>query len=342
MAWILYLGLTGVSKTFFGGTAYATAIGMNLLDSLLMYAQWSVDLRGVAPDFGAERPGHSWLGGAWVLIVMTCLAWLLRELRRLPITGLVWWLVAISPVLPLLHQRHLHYLYAPSAGLALYLGSVVELLFLKTERSRSTAANARVGRYAAAGVLALLVLAYAALSGSLIRKRYEERLADIDLPMDAFVRKMEVARRATGGVGAALGNRATRVVFYNPLIRGRADFYTNLLPAVLDDGRALRAIYPTVDSVLFVRRWLPTFTAFDIFVANEDGRVRHFGRGPDANLRLIRTLAANGYDREAEDLLTSSVTAYPADPALRALYASTRRAVKETLGPPGSAASSPQ
>lgn len=58
---------------------------------------------------------------------------------------------------------------------------------------------------------------------------------------------------------------------------------------------------------------------FDLVVANEDGRVLPLGRGPAANLRLIRTLAGNGYAAEAADLLESSLEAYPADPALRAM-----------------------
>jgi hypothetical protein len=166
----------------------------------------------------------------------------------------------------------------------------------------------------------LLLLGYAALSDSLIRKRYSEQMTGADLPADSFVRKMEIARRATSSIRAAIGDRPARVAFYNPFIRGQADFYTQLLPAVLDQGRALRALYPNIDSVVFVRKWLPELSAFEIVVANEDGRVLYFGRGPDANLRLIRTLAANGYEGEAAELLMSSVAAFPSDAGLQATY----------------------
>ena len=100
------------------------------------------------------------------------------------------------------------------------------------------------------------------------------------------------------------------------------DFYAQLLPAVLDEGRGLRALYPNIDSVVFVPSWSPELRDFEIVVASEDGRVLPFGRGPEANLRLIRTLAANGYKREASELLLSSVTAYPDDPALSAMDSS--------------------
>jgi hypothetical protein len=75
---------------------------------------------------------------------------------------------------------------------------------------------------------------------------------------------------------------------------------------------------------VFVSRWTPVYSAFEIFVANEDGRVMYFGRGQEANVRLIETLEGNGYEREAADLLQSSVAAYPNDPALRAMYSTFR------------------
>lgn len=322
--WIAYLGFSGARGSVLGGTAYSTAFGRNLFDSVLMYAQWSADLRGVAPDFGAERPGHPWLGGLWVLLPIVLVAWLVRRRSRLPLVGLAWWLAGLAPILPLLFQKHLHYLYSPSVGFALWVGSVVELLLQTwgwmTSRGRIYAVWTATG---------LLLLGHAALSDSLIRKRYQERLPDVDLPADTFVRKMEIARRATGTIHAAIGDRPARIVFYNPLIRGKVDFYAQLLPAVLDEGRGLTALYPNIDSVAFVSKWTPDLAGFEIVVANEDGRVLPFGRGPEANMRLIRTLEGNGYGREAAELLQSSVAAYPNDPALQAMYASYQAAERK-------------
>jgi hypothetical protein len=315
--WIAYLWLSGAKGSVLGGTAYSPAFGKNLFDSLLMYAQWSVDLHGVAPDFGAERPGHSWLGGLWVFVPFVLVAWLVRRRSRLPLVGLTWWLAGLAPILPLLFQKHLHYLHSPSVGFALWIGSVGALLL----HPRGWIEGGKRGRiYMAWMAVVLLLFAHAALSNSLIRKRYQERLADVDLPADTFVRKMEIARRATNSIRAAIGNRPARVAFYNPLIRGKADFYARLLPAVLDEGRGLRALYPNIDSVVFVQRWTPELADFEIVVANEDGRALPFGRGPGANLRLIQTLEGNGYDKEAAELLQSSVAAYPNDPALQAMY----------------------
>lgn len=319
--WIAYLGLSGARGSVLGGTAYSTAFGRNLFDSVLMYAQWSADLHGIAPDFGAERPGHSWLGGLWVLVPVVLVAWLVRRRSRLPLVGLAWWLAGLAPILPLLFQKHLHYLYSPSVGFALWIGSVAEVLLQAWVRLK----GGKRGRiYAAWMTVMLLLLGHAALSDSLIRRRYQERLADVDLPADTFVRKMEIARRVTSSVRAVIGDRPARVVFYNPLIRGKVDFYAQLLPAVLDQGRGLRALYPNIDSVVFVQRWTPDLADFEIVVANEDGRVLPFGRGPGANLRLIQTLGGNGYEREAAELLQSSVAAYPNDPALQAMYSTVR------------------
>ncbi len=320
-SWIAYLGLSGARESVLGGTAYATGLGRNLFDSVLMYAQWSADLHGLAPDFGAERPGHSWLGGLWVLVPIVIVAGLVRRRTRLPLVGLTWWLAGLAPILPLLFQKHLHYLYSPSVGLALWIGSVAQILILRWE----SPTGEKLPRVRVAwAVVLLLVLGHAVLSDQLIRRRYQERLSNVDLPADTFVRKMEIARRAATGIRTAIGGRSARVAFYNPLVRGTVDFYAYLLPAVLDQGRGLQALYPNIGSVVFVRRWVPELRDFDIVVANEDGRVLPFGRGPQANLRLIRTLAANGYEREAAEFLTASVLAYPTDPALEAMFAKYR------------------
>jgi hypothetical protein len=316
--WIAYLGLSGARGSVLGGTAYAAVFGRNLFDSVLMYAQWSADLHGIAPDYGAERPGHSWLGGLWVLVPVVLVAWRVRRRSRLPLIGLTWWLAGLAPILPLLFQKHLHYLYSPWVGFALWIGSVAEVLI----RAWVWPKGGTLERiYAAWMAVMLLLFGHAALSDSLIRKRYRERLADVDLPADTFVRKMEIARRATSRIRAAVGDRPARVVFYNPLIRRKVDFYAQLLPGVLDQGRGLRALYPNIDSVAFVSRWTPAYSTFEIFVGNEDGRVLGIGHGPKANLRLVWTLANNGYSREAAELLSASLAAYPDDPALRAAFA---------------------
>jgi hypothetical protein len=181
--------------------------------------------------------------------------------------------------------------------------------------------------YASWIAVVLLLLGHAALSESLIHKRYQEKL-DVDLPADTFVRKMEIARRATSSIRAAIDDRPMRLALYNPLIRGKVDFYAWLLPAVLDQGRGLRALYPNIDSVTFVSRWTPAYSAFEIFVANEDGRVMYFGRGPEANRRLIQTLAANGLEQQGAELLEASVAAYPDDPSLREMYLAYQRRTK--------------
>jgi len=255
----------------------------------------------------------------WLLVVpIVLVAWLVRRRSKLPLIGLTWWLAGLAPILPLLVQKHLHYLYSPAVGFAIWLGSVAELLF----QAWPWPSPKRV--HAAWGAVMLLVGGHAVLSDALIRRRYRERLADVDLAADTFVRKMEIGRRATSSIRAAMDDRPVRIAFYNPLIRGKADFYVQLLPAVLDNGRGLRALYPNIDSVVFVQRWEPELAQFEIVVANEDGRVLPFGRGPEANLRLIRTLAGNGYELEASELLLSSVIAYPGDPALEAMYSSYR------------------
>jgi hypothetical protein len=319
--WIAYLGQSGARGSVLGGTAYSTAFGRNLSDSVLMYAQWSATCMASPRTLEqSAQVTHGSVAYGFSSPSFSSPGWSDRR-SRLPLVGLTWWLAGLAPILPLVFQKHLHYLYSPSVGFALWIGSVAEVLLQTWARLKGW----KRGRmYAAWMVVMLLLPGHAALSDSLIRKRYQERLADVDLPADTFVRKMEIARRATSSVRAAIGDRPARVVFYNPLIRGKVDFYAQLLPAMLDQGRGLRALYPNIDSVVFVPRWTPDFADFEIVVANEDGRVLPFGRGPAANVRLIQTLEGNGYAREAAELLQSSVAAYPNDPALQAMFSTYR------------------
>jgi hypothetical protein len=54
----------------------------------------------------------------------------------------------------------------------------------------------------------------------------------------------------------------------------------------------------------------------------------YFGRGPEANRRLIQTLAANGFEQQGAELLEASVAAYPDDPSLREMYLAYQRRTK--------------
>jgi hypothetical protein len=93
-----------------------------------------------------------------------------------------------------------------------------------------------------------------------------------------------------------------------------------LLPAVIDRGRALRLLYPALDSVAFVDRWTPGYRDFDLFVTGTDGAIKGLGRGLEAQVALASRLLAIRYDATAREQLGAAVPLWPDDPRLRFAY----------------------
>ncbi|HEY6866335.1 MAG TPA: tetratricopeptide repeat protein, partial [Candidatus Eisenbacteria bacterium] len=205
--------------------------------------------------------------------------------------------------------------------------------------TRSAAARAASGArragLAAAGVAAVLVIAHAAVSDALIERRLRLRMEGVDLALDPALARMEIARRAARGVREAVDDRPARIAILAPAA-GRtwysattgaptstpdsAASHYDLYPAALDGGRALRALFPNVDSVAFVTRWSPAWRGFDLLMSDPDGTTRVFGRGATAYRRVGAVLINNGLPREAAEFLAVAVGEFPDDPALRWEY----------------------
>jgi hypothetical protein len=90
-----------------------------------------------------------------------------------------------------------------------------------------------------------------------------------------------------------------------------------LMVRVLDEGRALRALIPGLDSVAFTRRWSAAYSDFDLCANSPAGDIVNFGQGPEAHLRLGQRLIQSGRIALAEDLLSAASDAYAEDPRLR-------------------------
>ncbi|HEY3215497.1 MAG TPA: hypothetical protein VGK93_03295 [Candidatus Eisenbacteria bacterium] len=115
-AWLAYLLLTNVQAIDFAGPAYETSFGAHIVRTLLSYAQWSVDLSAPARDsasLGSHSPRPL---GLLVHAILGLGAFLTRQRTELSSFGLTWWVLGLLPVLPLVRQQNLHYLYAPSVG----------------------------------------------------------------------------------------------------------------------------------------------------------------------------------------------------------------------------------
>ena len=94
-----------------------------------------------------------------------------------------------------------------------------------------------------------------------------------------------------------------------------------VLPAVVEQGRALRLLYPGLDSVAFVDHWTADYRDFDLFVTGADGAIRGLGRGLDAQVALASQLLAIRFDATAREQLEAAVPLWPDDPRLRFAYA---------------------
>jgi hypothetical protein len=332
--WTGYLLATHVRETMLGGPAYRTGFGLSLLGRLLSYAEWSVDLWTPTPDYVGRPLGVPWLAGGVVLAAWMAIAVGSWRQTRLPAFGLVWWLFAIVPVLPLIEQRNAYYLYPAWVGVSVAIGGLLDATRKpapaprQAARSRVTPRTPReILRW---GVAGFAVVAHATISEALLERRVGEKLPGVDLPRDALIRKQEVIRRASTRVGAAYGDRTVRLVFYNPQVRGASDFYTSLVPAALDQGRGLRALHPNVDSVAFVKQWSQDYADFEVVVGSEDGNVVPLGKGPEAHQRLLSALLREGFTDEALRHATAAVAAYPEDPGLALGYATALLAHRDT------------
>jgi len=309
-----YMLLMGVARGALGGPAYETALS-NVLPNLALYAQWSLDLSSPAPDFAAlVRPAPPWMGPAALL----ALAGMLIAARREPlvIVGLCGWTLGILPVLPLSWQHHLHYLYAPCLWLAMALGAFLAgLPALVMSRARIQRDARGIARVAGAVILALLV-AYVARSQYLMDRRLHDRHPSIDLPVDPFVHKIELIRRVSERLRPVADRPGARLAVYIPRIQHTNEAFSGLMAAVFDDGRGIRALYPQVDSAVFVHRWHPDLRDFDLVIGSIDGYVLPLGRGPEAHLKAAAILVSNQFPQEALVHLTDAIATYPSEARL--------------------------
>src|SRR5205814_2245152 len=175
------------------------------------------------------------------------------------------------------------------------------------------------------------LLASAIGSDRLLDARVARRVEGLDLPFDRQLRKSEMVRRAAEGLRRT-GTPQRIVLYMPPEASNRLDQRTGqlypdttlaleqmLMVRVLDDGRALRALVPGLDSVAFVRRWSPEYSGFDLCANSPAGDIVDFGQGPEAHLRLGQLLIQSGKRLLAVDLLGAACAAYPRDPRLRVM-----------------------
>jgi dolichyl-phosphate-mannose-protein mannosyltransferase len=334
---LLLVVLAHGRSSAFAGEAYAVAFGANLFHNLMTYASWTLDYRTVLPDIGGGVVPIAWRTGLPVMLGLGVLVALRPTPRAM--AGLLWFVLALLPVLPLLHHSYLQYAYAALAGVSIVLaeawdGAIRPLARrLSGERGphrdrRSMPAPA--GRMWVPVASAMTLVVALALAGEhLVDRRWNQRIPGRGFHVDPMLRKSEVIRHVSESLRPALDGRRTRLVFVEPAASHRSFVVgtgreiedvdpsaQDLLSRVLDTGRGLRALYTGLDSVVFVERWSAAFREFDLVANTPDGYAVDVGQGPDAHLRFARALVEGGYARVAIDHLAAAAAAYPTDPRL--------------------------
>jgi hypothetical protein len=321
---LAYLAAGHVRTGSLGGEAYAMGFGANLAHNFMTYCAWAVDLVRSSPDAAGRMSHTAWRVGGWVVAVWVVVAALAWRRSALPVLGAAWWVLSLGLVLPLLHHTNLYYLYTPWAGLAMAAGGALEAV-----------AGVRRARWAWVAS-AVLVIAHAGLSARLLDARLGARIQGVDLPADPYLRKCEMARNAVTDAGPGLRGEHLRVVLIAPgskvqyfdaatgraLVGARRGARSyNPLEDCLDQGRALRLVYPSVDSVVFLTRVTQDHAGFDLFAYNSEGHLMSLGRGPRAHQALVEGMLQFGFQHEALEHLSMVVRLYPEDAALRYVYA---------------------
>jgi hypothetical protein len=327
-AMLAYLAFSHVRSRSLGGSAYEMQFGSNLFHNLMTYITWSFNLASATPE-GAGISESAWKLGLAGAALIALGAWAGRKGAGLGLLGALWWLLALLPVLPLIHHSYLYYLYTPLAGLAIWAAGLLELPVVP---------RAGIAAVAVAAAAALLAGAYAARSNQLLSARLDEQLEGAPIPRDPYLRKSEMARNAAGDMRAYVTSGGRRGMFLTPA--GSQKIYDaasgqmldpaashrhlyNLFEECLDHGRALRALYPQLDTVAFVDRWTPAYSNFDILIYSGDGHVMNLGRGLEGHHSLVNGMLSYQYFEAARQHLETVVPLYPDDPKLRWWYSYT-------------------
>lgn len=321
----------GRSSGALAGGAYSIGFGANLAHAAFTLLGWSLDFATPIPDLATEPDPRAFVFGLPVAAALVAAAWWGRRRAPLVTVGLAWWLLAVAPVLPLVHQTYLHYLVTPWAGLGLAIAGALDLALERIAVRRAASGAAERASVAVAAAFALVAV-FAAAQDHLLARRHDERLPVGDVPRDPVLRKSEFARRVVQETAAGLTPGCSRVAYFvldgaqdrldmrsgdRAAVRDPdAEPLRHALTVTLDEGRVLRLLVPAVDSVVFVRRWAGPLEGFDHFYAFGDMRVQPLGSGPDAYERMALALVKSGHPEPAAALLDSATAAWPDRPSL--------------------------
>jgi hypothetical protein len=333
------------------GGGYSVHVGANVFHNAMTYLVWAVDLVHPLPDLVRSFNTRAWPLAVTLLGLLLLFAvW--GSQRRIVRWGLIWWASALFPVLILEHAAYGYYSYVSLAGLATAGAAALDMLLARLTApfgvggiERGGSARSSAGSRAARAlprvgpvVLPLILLLLFALRADWLQaERLRLPVPGTDLPLDPFLRSVEVARRAVITMGRSLPGGMTRAVVFAPegtmsafgarsgneypgISAGKRAYL--FIEAVLDSGRALRLFYPQLDSIRFLREWSAPYRDWYLCVQVGNGYLENLGVGPAAHARYAQELLKAGFNQAARSYLVELLQAFPAEPPLRFLYSS--------------------
>ncbi len=330
------------------GEAYETRYGMNLFHGLMTYVAWMANFRETTPDLTSGVSYAAWRTALWLVAALAVASLAARREAALVGAGIAWFVLALAAVLPFVNHYESFYLYAALPGAAIAVAGACDALVAWAADRNGIRGSPRARIAGAAGWLLAtgLIVSQLWVSERLDQRRWQSTIPGTTLATDPAIRKCQVAEHLVESLAACAGGGRARLLFVTPAAmrtvldtrtgNAVADSDEHVAPlfiAVLDGGRALRAIYPQLDSVASVASWSPAYEGFDIVAANGDGYATEFGEGPGAHLRLAQAMVAAGISRDALDELTEAIGAYPNVARLIAERAAIQAALRDSTQP---------
>lgn len=314
---------TGMGSGRLAGEAYRVSLGANMLENAGRLFGWTVEPLNPIPDLQFTTEGAARIALPLAALALTALA--LRA-RPLMAVGAIWWWCAVLPVLPLPGRTYLHYLYVPLAGVALATAALYDLVLERlTKRSP---AQPTLRTWAVAGLVTIVLAAY---NDMLLSIRLDQRMPNVDWPLDPVLRKSTIARRGIEDVREALAGRRAKVAILIPdavsadvnLRTGRFESSSAkrryALEAVLDEGRSVQALVPLADTVVFVNDYEPGREGWLYLISFSDSHLMSLGELPGGHARYVEGLLSSGLPKVALDYTQKALADYPGDSALLAL-----------------------
>jgi len=295
------------------GDPYEAGFGLNLLWNLLTYFAWSSRPWDFFPDRIPQfQPGLALWG-----LVLPALAgiafWIRREARGGIIRASLFFLILLSPVLPLLRHSYFYYLYLPLAPIWLLVGEglarlagrrrwifivLLSLFSLSSAWSGSQRRHAMMG----GGLLLDPVMRYAKVAETAVETM---RAAEMAPRGDLLILVPFVgdAQRLDKGLRPVAGGVKLRFLPVERALLG---------------GKALRLFFPGVTSASFAYdvpegdRWRRQF----LWWTYGQGKLAPLGYGERGRHLLARLFYEKGAPLRAEEQLQALLASHPGDPNL--------------------------